>query len=105
MEETCKSVSQKPLLPGISVDNFNGEALHIYQGKLTHQNSKTFMKLTSERSFTSVHTIHDYLIKQYNGEEKEGEQQQVAALVEASEVAAPAAPAPEPAVEEEKERK
>ena len=47
-KETCKSVSQKPLLPGISIDKFNGEPLHIYQGKLTHQNSETFMKLNKE---------------------------------------------------------
>ena len=47
-KETCKSISQEPLLPGISIDKFNGEPLHIYQGKLTHQNSKTFMKLNKE---------------------------------------------------------
>ena len=45
---TYKIVSQKPLLPGISINKFNGEALYIYQGKLTHQNSKTFMKLNKE---------------------------------------------------------
>ena len=47
-KETCKSISQEPLLPGISIDKFNGEPLHIYQGKLTHQNSETFMKLNKE---------------------------------------------------------
>ena len=48
MKETCKSVRRKPLLSGISIDKFNGEVLHIYQGKLTHQNSKTFVKLNKE---------------------------------------------------------
>ena len=48
LKEICKSVSQKPWLPGISIDKFNGEALHIYQGKLIHQNSETFMKLNKE---------------------------------------------------------
>ena len=47
-KETCKSISQEPLLPGISIDKFNGEPLHIYQGELTHQNSETFMKLNKE---------------------------------------------------------
>ena len=30
-KEMCKSISQKPLLPGISIDKFNGEVLRIYQ--------------------------------------------------------------------------
>ena len=47
-KETCKSISQEPLLPGINIDKFNQEAFHIYQGKLTHQNSQTFMKLNKE---------------------------------------------------------
>ena len=47
-KEMCTSVIQRPLLPGISIDKFNGEALHIYQGKLTHQNNETFMKLNME---------------------------------------------------------
>ena len=32
----------------MSIDKFNGESLHIYQGELTHQNSKTFMKFSKE---------------------------------------------------------
>ena len=48
MKEMCKSVSQKPLLLGISIAKFNREALHIYQGELLHQNSETSMKLNKE---------------------------------------------------------
>ena len=48
VKENCKSISQEPLLPGISIDKFNGEPLHIYQGELTHQNTETFVKLNKE---------------------------------------------------------
>ena len=47
-KETCKSVSQEPLLPGIDLDKFNGEPMHVAQGILTHQNSEVFKKLNKE---------------------------------------------------------
>ena len=47
-KETCKSVNQEPLLPGIDLDKFNGEPMHVAQGLLTHQNSEVFKKLNEE---------------------------------------------------------
>ena len=47
-KEICKSVSQEPLLPGIDLDKFNGESLHVYQGVLTHQNGEVYKKLNKE---------------------------------------------------------
>ena len=49
VKERCKSLGRKePLLPGIDLDKFNGEPIHVAQGQLTHQNSKVFKKLNKE---------------------------------------------------------